>query len=454
MQKSDQILADMHKLHPKLIDLSLDRLVGLLDKLNNPQHNLPPIIHIAGTNGKGSTTAYIKSILQAHGKHVHAYTSPHLVDFHERIHLSNTTANIGAPNVGGNATTTSADISEAYLVEMLEEVIAANNGEAITFFEITTAVGFLAFSRQPADYLILEVGLGGRFDATNVMSEIALAIITPVSIDHVQFLGAELKQIAYEKAGIIKPNCNLIIGPQQTDAFEVIEQVANQHNANKISYGVDFQAYQERGRLIYQHLNGLLDLPLPALQGAHQIQNASIAISATRFLLADTFSENQTAYGLKQTIWPARFQHITSVALTNLAPDNADIWLDGGHNAAGGQAVAQLLGNLQTKDPRPLFLLIGMMNSKQADEFLAPFAMLNPTAYCLPIEDEVNSFSAQELAKMANGTGIRTQTSTHFIQALQAIKAECNKAPRILICGSLYQAGNVLKYIRSHKKSR
>ncbi|NRB14437.1 MAG: bifunctional folylpolyglutamate synthase/dihydrofolate synthase [Rhizobiales bacterium] len=439
----------MHKLHPKLIDLSLDRLVGLLEKLGNPQHSLPPIIHIAGTNGKGSTTAYIKSILQAHGKHVHAYTSPHLVNFHERIHLAN------APNTNANASpTTSADISESYLVKMLTEVIAANNGEAITFFEMTTAVGLLAFSRQPADYLILEVGLGGRFDATNVMAEIALAIITPVSIDHVQFLGTELNQIAFEKAGVIKPNCNLIIGPQQTEAFEVIEQVANRHNANMISYGVDFQAYEERGRLIYHHLSGLLDLPLPALQGAHQIQNASIAISAVKFLLADAFNETHTANGLKNTIWPARLQRLVSAELASLAPSNAEIWLDGGHNAAGGQAVAQLLSNLQAKDPRPLYLLIGMMNSKQADEFLQPFAKLNPIAYCLAIEDEANSFSPQQLAEMAKNTGIKTHTATHFTQALMAIKSECDQAARILICGSLYQAGNVLKYIQNHKKSR
>ena len=437
MLKSDQILAGMHDLHPKMIDLSLDRLLILLEKLGNPQLHVPPVIHIAGTNGKGSTAAYIKAILQAHNKRVHAYTSPHLVRFHERINLAT-----GAGK--------SADISEDYLVKTLEEVVRINDGAAITFFEMTTAAGFLAFSRIPADYLILEVGLGGRFDTTNVLAQSALSIITPISIDHVQFLGDKLTGIALEKAGIIKQNCPVIIGPQQAEAFDVVEKVAQKHNAPITAYGVEFQAYEERGRLIYQHLTGLRDLPLPALQGAHQIQNASLAIAATEQLLSDELDESLLANGLTQVKWPARFQRLDSEALYKLAGNHVEIWLDGGHNAAGGIALAQLLGTLQHKSPKPFYMLIGMMNSKQADEYLTPFAKFSPTAFCLDIENEPNSFSAVEMQKMSQKVGIKALTATHFTKALAQIKAETTEPARILICGSLYQAGNVLRYIEDN----
>lgn len=445
MLNSDNILAGMHNLHPKMIDLSLDRLLALLEKLGNPQHNLPPVIHIAGTNGKGSTTAYIKSILQAHGKAVHAYTSPHLVNFHERIHIAKATQN-------GQGTST--DISETYLVEILEEVVRINDNAPITFFEMTTAAGFLAFSRQPADYLILEVGLGGRFDTTNVVAKPALSIITPISIDHVKFLGDNLAGIAFEKAGIIKQDCPVIVGPQVSEAFDVVGKTALQLNAPMQAYGVDFQAYQERDRLIYQHLTGLRDLPLPALQGAHQIQNAGTAIKACEFILGDYLNEELLAKALTSVKWPARFERLTSPALASLTTDNAEIWLDGGHNAAGGIALAQQLGKIHNADPRPLYMLIGMMNSKQADEFLQPFAKLNPTAFCLSIENEPNSFSAQAMHETAQKVGIKSFTADHFTQALAQIKSECKQAPRILICGSLYQAGNVLAYIEKHKKNR
>lgn len=441
MLKSDKILAGMHDLHPKIIDLSLDRLLSLLEKLGNPQDHLPPVIHIAGTNGKGSTTAYIKTILQAHGKRVHAYTSPHLVNFHERINL--------ATGKGK-----SADISEDFLVETLEEVVRVNDGAPITFFEMTTAAGFLAFSRTPADYLILEVGLGGRFDTTNVLAQVALSVITPISIDHVQFLGDKLTGIAFEKAGIIKQNCPVIIAPQVVDAFDVVEKVAAEHNAAVTAYGVDFQAYEERGRLIYQHLTGLRDLPLPALQGAHQIQNAAVAIAASEFILSDELDEAKLSDALINVKWPARFEHLQSPAIAALTTDNAEIWLDGGHNAAGGIALAQLLTKIHNAAPKPLYMLIGMMNSKQADEFLLPFVALNPKAICLNIENEPNSFDADELQKMAQEVGITATTAPHFTDALAQIKAETNPDTpiRILICGSLYQAGNILRFIQ--QKSR
>ncbi len=440
MLDSDKILAGMHQLHPKLIDLSLDRLVKLLDKLGNPQDKLPPIIHIAGTNGKGSTLAMLRSILQSHNKRVHAYSSPHLVRFHERISLA---------HEGGK----SADISEPYLVEILNEVNRVNAGEAITFFEMTTAVGLLAFSRIEADFLILEVGLGGRFDATNVMSHVALSIITPVSIDHTQFLGNKLTDIAFEKAGIIKKDCPVIVAAQSAEAFDVIEKVAQDIDAPMTAYGVEFQSYQERDRLIYQNLSGLYDLPLPRLQGAHQIQNASVAIAAAEFLLAEQLNEQMLAEGIKQASWPARFEQIASTALNLLAPKHAEIWLDGGHNAAGGIALAQHLSKIQAANPRPLFMIIGMMNSKEAGAFLKPFAKLEPMAFCMPIEGEENSFSAKALQQMATKVGIKSVTSDDFISAFAEISALAKTPIRVLICGSLYQAGNVLSYIEAHKKT-
>ncbi|NRA87449.1 MAG: bifunctional folylpolyglutamate synthase/dihydrofolate synthase [Rhizobiales bacterium] len=440
MLKSDIILEGMHKLHPIAIDLSLDRLIELLAKLGNPQANLPAIIHIAGTNGKGSTLAYMKYILQNHGKKVHSYTSPHMVKFTERISLAQQT--LDATNIAH-----SQDIEEQAFVDILEEVLAINDGEPITFFEMTTAVAFVAFSRVKADYLLLEVGLGGRFDATNVIDEVALSIITPVSIDHTEYLGNKIAKIAFEKAGIIKDNCPLIVGPQTDDAFDVIEKIALEKHAKMISYGVEFQAYEEHNRLIYQDQTGLLDLPMPALIGAHQVQNASIAIAACEYLLGDTFKEAFTAIALKQVKWPARFERLNSNLLNTLIPTGAHLWLDGGHNAAGGIALAQQLLKLNQAHSMPLYLIVGMLKSKEADAFLKPFIALNPKLFCLDIEGREDSFDLIDLTNIATNIGLEAAPAHNIMDALKQIKLDCKTPPRILICGSLYQAGNILRLI-------
>ncbi len=431
MANSDEILAKAHKLHPVSIDLSLDRLIKLLDKLDNPHKKLPPIVHIAGTNGKGSTLSFIRAILQSHGKKIHAYTSPHLVRFSERIYLADQ------------------DISEQALVKILNEVMDANDGDAITFFEFTTAVAFLAFSQVNADYLLLEVGLGGRFDATNVIEKPILSIITPVSIDHTEYLGSDIEKIAYEKAGIIKQNTPVIVGVQCDDVFNVIENIAQKNNAKMISYGVEFQAFEQYGRLTFQDQMGLMDLPLPALLGAHQIQNASIAIAACDFLL-EKFDETLLAQALIQVKWPARFERINSKSLASLSVKNAQIWLDGGHNAAGGIALAQQLLKLSQTDPRPLYLIVAMLDSKQAHEFLKPFIALNPKLFCLEIKGQNNSFTAEKLYQIANNVGLEASIANDFTDALKQIKLDCKAPPRILICGSLYQAGNILRYIEDN----
>ncbi|MGB1154383.1 MAG: bifunctional folylpolyglutamate synthase/dihydrofolate synthase, partial [Paracoccaceae bacterium] len=253
---SDIILERMMALHPKVIDLTLDRVWRLLAALDSPQNSVPPVVHIAGTNGKGSTLAMIRAGLEAAGKQVHAYTSPHLARFHERIRLAGTL------------------ISEPDLTALLDECYKANDGADITYFEITTCAALLGMARSAADYTLLEVGLGGRLDATNVIANPALSIITPVSIDHQQFLGETLPEIAGEKAGIIKRSVPLVVGPQSDAALEVIEAKANALGAPLIVHGQHWHVSAEYGRMIYQDERGLLDLPLPNLPGAHQLQNA------------------------------------------------------------------------------------------------------------------------------------------------------------------------------------
>ncbi|WP_297341353.1 folylpolyglutamate synthase/dihydrofolate synthase family protein, partial [Pseudophaeobacter sp.] len=311
---SDAILARMLALHPKIIDLTLDRVWRLLERLDNPQDKLPPVIHLAGTNGKGSTQAMIRAGLEGWGKSVHAYTSPHLARFHERIRLAGEL------------------ITEQHLTEVLDECYATNGDESITYFEITTVAALLAFARTAADYTLLEVGLGGRLDATNVIAQPALTVITPISIDHEQFLGDTLTKIATEKAGIIKRGVPVVVGPQPDEALEVIEATAARLGAPLIASGQQWHVSQERDRLVFQDERGLLDLPMPALLGAHQVQNAGAALAALRHLGAE---EAACEAAMKQARWPARMQRLTSGPLV-AAAGQAELWLDGGHNAAAG----------------------------------------------------------------------------------------------------------------------
>ncbi len=418
-QNSDAILARMMTLHPKFMDLTLDRVWRLLTALDEPQNALPPVIHLAGTNGKGSTQAMIRAGLEGMGKTAHAYTSPHLARFHERIRLA------------GDL------ITEDYLTEILDECYAKNGGTSITYFEITTCAALLAFARTPADYTLLEVGLGGRLDATNVLDTPALTVITPVSIDHEQFLGDTLAKIAFEKAGIIKRGVPCVVGPQQDEAMDVIEARAMALGAPLLAYGQHWHVNQERGRLIFQDETGLLDLPMPALLGAHQVLNAGAALAALRHLGAD---EAACEAAMVNAEWAARMQRLKSGPLTDSAPQ-AELWLDGGHNAAAGDALAAVLATLPT---RPTYLICGMLNTKDISGYLRPLAKHATHLTGVSIPGEANTLPANTTAEAAREVGLNADTADNVMAALQTITAQ-DPTARVLICGSLYLAGVVLR---------
>ncbi len=416
---SDIILERMMALHPKLMDLTLGRMYRLLDALDNPQEVLPPVIHLAGTNGKGSTQAMIRAGLEASGKRVHAYTSPHLARFHERIRLAGEL------------------ISEDALTAILDECYDANGGETITYFEITTAAALLAFARVPADYTLLEVGLGGKLDATNVTDRIALSIITPVSIDHQQFLGDTLAEIADEKAGIIKRGVPCIVGPQEDAALEVIEATAAKQGAPLMVYGQHWHVGTEGGRLIFQDERGLLDLPVPNLPGPHQVLNAGAALAALRHFDCD---ETACEAAVTQAYWPARMQRLRSGPLVERA-GSAELWLDGGHNPAAGQAIAQVLG---AGAKRPTYLICGMLNTKDITGYLRPLAAHANALHAVSIPGETATLPAAETAQAARAVGMQAFEATDVASALDAIVAD-NPQARVLICGSLYLAGAILR---------
>ena len=406
-------------LHPKIIDLTLDRVWRLLEALGNPQNDLPPVIHIAGTNGKGSTQAMIRAGMEAAGKTVHAYTSPHLARFHERI------------RVAGEL------ISEEALSTLLDECYAANGGEPITFFEITTCAAILAFARTPADFVLLEVGLGGRLDATNVVAKPALTIITPVSIDHQQYLGETLAEIAGEKAGILKRGVPCVVGPQEEAGFEVIEARAERLGAPLIAAGQHWYAFEDRGRLVFQDENGLMDLPLPNLPGPHQIENAGAALAALRTL---GFDADACEAAVTEAYWPARMQRLQQGPLAEAAPE-AELWLDGGHNPAAGQAISATLDRLV---PRSTWLICGMLNTKDVRGFMEPLAGHAAGLIAVSIPGEANTLPAEATAAAATAAGLPAQTAGSVAGALATITAQDPQA-RVLICGSLYLAGAILR---------
>ncbi|WP_407494393.1 bifunctional folylpolyglutamate synthase/dihydrofolate synthase [Pseudooceanicola sp. MF1-13] len=418
-QRSDAILERMMRLHPKVMDLVLDRVWRLLDALGNPQDALPPVIHIAGTNGKGSTQAMIRAGLEGAGQAVHAYTSPHLARFHERIRLAGKL------------------ISEEALSDILDECYRANGGEQITYFEITTCAALLAFARIPADYTLLEVGLGGRLDATNVVAKPALTIVTPVSIDHTQFLGDTIEQIAAEKAGIIKRGVPCVVGPQVDAALEVIEAQAAKLGAPLMAYGQQWHVWEEQGRLVYQDEQGLLDLPLPALPGAHQVQNAGAAVAALRSLGC---GEEAAEAAMQNVQWPARMQRLRNGPLVDLA-GRAELWLDGGHNASAGEALGRYLAGLPK---RPTYLICGMLNTKDVRGYLRPLAPHVEHLSAVSIPEEVNTLPAADTAQAARDVGMTAFECDSVSEALGDIVAKDPDA-RILICGSLYLAGQILR---------
>jgi dihydrofolate synthase/folylpolyglutamate synthase len=429
MAISDAILTRLLSLHPKIIDLTLDRMWRILDRLGNPQDRLPPVVHVAGTNGKGSTIAFMRAMIEASGMTAHCYTSPHLVRFHERIRVGRKGGGILIP--------------EPELSALLEECEVANGGEPITFFEITTAAAFLAFSRMPADYLLLEVGLGGRLDATNVVARPALCIITTIDFDHQQFLGDTLPLIAAEKAGILKPGVTGIIGVQPFAARETIEASAARVGAPLLIANQDWQSYEQHGRLIFQDDSGLLDLPMPQLLGRHQIDNAGNAIAAVRATGDGRFREQGIAEGLRSVAWPARMQRLGPGALHALVPGDCEIWLDGGHNPAGGRALAQSMSELNERYSRPLVLIWGMLNTKEPDGYIAPFTGIVHRVVTMTIPGEENAVAAEELARIATYHRIPATAAASLEEALR-IAGDTDPPPRILICGSLYLAGRVL----------
>jgi len=416
---SDVILQRMMALHPKVIDLTLDRMHRLLEALGHPERRLPPVIHVAGTNGKGSTQAMIRAGLERAGLRVHAYTSPHLARFHERIRIA------------GDL------VSEEALNALLDECSTANGPDQITFFEITTAAAMLAFSRTPAHATLLEVGLGGRLDATNVIDRPRLTVITPVSIDHQQYLGDTLAEIAGEKAGILKRGVPCIVGPQSPEGLEVIEARAARLGAPILAYGQHWHVQADRGRMVFQDEQGLLDLPLPNLPGPHQIQNAGAAIAALRHLGHD---EEACESAVSRAQWPARMQCLRRGPLVDSAP-LAELWLDGGHNPAGGQAIAATLAAMPH---RPTHLICGMLNTKDVTGYMRPLAAVTDTLTAVSIPNEANTLPAEVTRDAARAVGIAAMASESVMAALEAIVVKEPQA-RVLICGSLYLAGTVLR---------
>ena len=416
--RSDALLARMMQFHPKIIDLTLDRVWRLLAALGHPERNLSPVVHIAGTNGKGSTQAMIRAGLEADGARVHAYTSPHLVRFHERIRLAGTL------------------ISEEALAQLLDECLAANGTDSITYFEITTCAALLAFARTPSDYTLLEVGLGGRLDATNVVDLPALTVITPISLDHQQFLGETLPEIAAEKAGIIKRGVPCVVGPQEEAALDVIEARAARLGAPLLVYGQHWHVGVEGGRLIYQDDNGLLDLPMPNLPGQHQLQNAGMALAALRAL----GHGNGAEAAVTQAHWPARMQRLRNGPLVEALPQGT-LWLDGGHNPAAGNAIAATLAQMNVGR---IWLICGMLNTKDVAGFMRPLQDVAQHLYAVSIPGEAATLSAQQTADAARSAGIDASESPDVLTALQAIAAK-DPGAHVLICGSLYLAGHILR---------
>jgi dihydrofolate synthase/folylpolyglutamate synthase len=419
MSRAEAIVERLHALHPKLIDLSLGRMRRALAALGHPERRLPPVVHVAGTNGKGSTCAFLRAIAEAAGQRVHVYTSPHLVRFHERIRLAGTL------------------VTDAALTAALEETEAANGGEPITVFEITTAAALLLFSRVPADLLVLEVGLGGVFDATNVVDRPAATAIASISMDHMEFLGDSLAGIAREKAGIIKPGVPCATGAQDPAAFAEVAAIAAAQGAPLLARGRDWTSGLTAGGLRYADARGALDLPPPGLPGPHQADNAGIAIAALRAWNPSWLTDMAIARGVAAAEWPARLQRLKG-ALARMLPDGFEMWLDGGHNAGAGVALAQ---HLATWRDRPLHLVVGMKKGKASEEFLRP---LIPFATTLTAVAEPGQHLAMAVEDIVAASGGAARPGPTVAEALARIGRE-GPPGRVLVCGSLYLAGEVLK---------
>ncbi len=428
---SAALLTRFAHLHPKSIDLSLDRVERLLAALGDPHKALPPVIHVAGTNGKGSVIAFLRAMLEAAGLRVHVFTSPHLRHFNERIAL-------GSPR-GARP------IGERALLNVLKRTEKANGGQPVTFFEITTAAALLAFAEHPADVVLLETGLGGRLDATNVIERPQLTAITSIAIDHTSFLGETMEAIAAEKAGILKPGVPCVVARQCDVGLGVLKARAHDVGAPLIVAGEQWDAYEQHGRLVFQDGRELVDLPLPRLAGGHQIDNAGTAIAVARALGHFGLSAENIAKGLTSAVWPARLERLGHSALHELLPPGSEIWLDGGHNASAGEVLAHAVADLEDRVSRPLHLIVGMMSTKDATGFLDHFQSLASFVAAVDIPEQPNAFTAEELCAMARHKGFYAEPAVSLQQALELCARERREPVRVLIAGSLYLAGHVLE---------
>jgi dihydrofolate synthase / folylpolyglutamate synthase len=421
------LIARLSALHPRRIDLSLDRINLLLERLDRPERKLPPVIHVAGTNGKGSTIAYLRAILEAAGLRVHVFTSPYLVRINECFRISGVL------------------VGDDELRATLEHCERVNAGAPITIFEIETAAAFCLFARHTADVVLLEVGLGGRLDATNVIEAPLASVIAPVGIDHTEFLGGTLPAIAAEKAAIIKRNVPAICAEQPPEVLAAIEAQARRMHAPLHAAGQQWHVNVERGRLVYQDDRGLMDLAAPKLFGRHQFDNAGLAIATLRAQSAFRIDHAAFEAGILSAEWPARMQRLASGALVDLSPPGCELWLDGGHNADGGRVVAAALGDLEERVSRPLVVIVGMMANKDAGAFLANFAGLTRHIIAVPVPDRGNTMPPDALVDAVRQLGMRVETADTVEAALRALaRLVYEVPPRILITGSLYLAGHVL----------
>lgn len=434
MSEAELEIEKLMQLHPKGFDLSLERITALLEKLGNPHRRLPPVIHVAGTNGKGSVTAFSRALLEAAGLSVHVHTSPHLVRWHERYRL-------GVPGGRGRF------VEDAVFADALRRVADANGGQKITVFEILTAVTFLLFSEHPADVAIIEVGLGGRFDATNVINSPAVSVIMPISLDHQPYLGDRVELIAAEKAGIMKKGFPVVIGHQQFDAaLEVLVGTAERLSCPTTVFGQDYGAHEEFGRMIYQDEFGLSDLPMPRLPGRHQLANAAAAIRAVKAAGFEV-SERMMEKAMQSVEWPGRLQRLMDGKLFQLAPKGAELWVDGGHNPGAGEVIAEAMAGFEEKQPRPLFIIAGMINTKDPVGYFKAFADIAEYVFTVPIRGTDAAIDPVVLAHAAFDAGLTAEPSSSIEEALQEIHGRLMldaPAPRILIGGSLYLAGNAL----------
>lgn len=434
-ESPDDIIARLTMTFPPGYDLALERVLSLLERLGNPHLDIPPVIHVAGTNGKGSTIAFMRSILEAAGKSVHVHTSPHLVRYNERFRL--------ATDDPGK----SAFVDDDSLAQALLRVERVNDGEDITVFELLTAVAFVLFASHPADVTLLEVGLGGRLDATNVIAPPRASVITSIALDHQKFLGETIEKIAAEKAGIIKPGAPVVVGPQASDLVgDVIDFAVARAGTTVKCAGQEWMAWSENGRLIFQDEEGLLDLAMPRLKGHHQITNAATAIAALKEA-GFTFDADIIEKGLENVSWPGRLQKLQSGAFVEKAIDSAEIWLDGGHNPASGEAIASAMADLEERVERPLILIAAMLNTKDPVGYFKPFADLVHHCFTVPLNNTENAIHPHELADYAQNADIPAESAESIEEALATISKnwQRERAPRILISGSLYLVGEVLE---------